>query len=207
MISNKYTEKGFECLYNINSINNLRSIFDYGILSKNTIKQANIKHIDLSNNEVQLLRDYVNIGKNINLHDYANLYFNPRNAMLYYLICNHDINDLCVLEISNEVLDIKDSFVSDGHAAKYGTKFYNCEDGINELNPIDIFIKYWNDQDPLVKEEKERKMFAEALIKNSVNPKYIKLVYVANEVAKAKIEKMCLNIDIKISKYLFFEGN
>lgn len=49
--SEKYTR--VDVLYNINELNNLLSIFKYGLLSKNNLRRRNIKSVDLSNPEVQ----------------------------------------------------------------------------------------------------------------------------------------------------------
>lgn len=208
MISEAYSKKGFHYLYNINSIYNLESIFNVGLLSKNLVKKLGIDYVDLSNPEVQSLRDYKFIGNRINLHDFANLYFNPRNAMMYYLIHNDNskatLNDLCVLVINNEVLDYETSFVSNGNAAKFGTQFYNCADGIEALNPEEIFIKNWDDPNIAVKENKKRKMFAEVLIKDGINRKQIEFIAVENEIAKEKIEKLNLDVDVVINKKIFF---
>lgn len=55
LISNKYIYVNF--LYNITDISNLKSIVDFGILSKNTILKTDIDFVDLSNPEVQNRRN------------------------------------------------------------------------------------------------------------------------------------------------------
>ncbi len=46
-VSDRYTS--IYCLYNINSLSNLKSIMQYGILSKNLLKKLNIQNTDISN--------------------------------------------------------------------------------------------------------------------------------------------------------------
>ena len=82
MVSESFTDiTNANYLYNITSIENLESILIHGILSKNKVSNLT-RHIDISNAEVQHRRDNVVLPNGKMLHDYANLYFNPRNAML-----------------------------------------------------------------------------------------------------------------------------
>lgn len=204
MISSEYAKRGFEYLYNINSLNNLEYIFKYGLLSKNKVNECKIKYDDLSNHEVQSIRESTKIGDGIELHDYANLYFNPRNAMMYYLM-HHGYNQrICILVISNTVLDYSDSFISDGNAAKFNTRFYSPIEGLKHLDYEKIFIESWYDNDPYIKEEKKRYMFAEALIKDKVYQDDIIKILVPNDIVKNKLLSMNLNIEICVNKHMFF---
>lgn len=204
MISSEYAKRGFEYLYNINSIYNLESIFKYGLLSKNKANEYRIEYVDLSNHEVQSIRESTKIGDGVELHDYASLYFNPRNAMLYYLMKNGYEQQICILEISNTVLDYSDSFISDGNAAKFGTHFYSSKNGLYHLEYEKIFIESWDDNDPYIKEEKKRHMFAEALVKNKVYQDDIIKILVPNDIVKNKLLSMNLNIEISVNVHMFF---
>lgn len=102
LVSEKYGN--FKYLYNINDIRNLESIFQYGILSKNEIRKHGIYAFDLSDEKVQLIRETKRVPNLRMLHDYANLFFNPRNPMMYRLISNCDLNDLCIICIDKRVL-------------------------------------------------------------------------------------------------------
>ena len=92
-----------ECLYNINSLKNLKSIFDHGILSKNLLKKNALLNEDLSNPSVQNRRECKMVPNHRPLHDYANLYFDARNPMLYSLLLNRGVDELCVLCIDKKV--------------------------------------------------------------------------------------------------------
>lgn len=72
-ISDSFTRINF--LYNINDLKNLISIFEYGILSKNSLIKKGIKnYTDLSNPDVQERRNNIRVPNHGFLHDYANLY-------------------------------------------------------------------------------------------------------------------------------------
>ena len=69
-------------LYFITHIDNIKSILQHGILCYNKAKKILCKSI--ADYEIQKRSDKVVIpGGKLKLHDYANLYFNPRNAMMF----------------------------------------------------------------------------------------------------------------------------
>lgn len=115
LISESYSIVKF--LFNINDLRNLKSIFQHGILSKNEKLIRDISSTDLSNPDVQKRRDDKRIPNHGMLHDYANLYFNPRNPMMYYLINHKKIDDLCIVCVDKRVLDLEGTVVSDRNAA------------------------------------------------------------------------------------------
>lgn len=116
LISESYSIVKF--LFNINDLRNLKSIFQHGILSKNEKLIRDISSTDLSNPDVQKRRDDKRIPNHGMLHDYANLYFNPRNPMMYYLINHKKIDDLCIVCVDKRVLDLEGTVVSDRNAAQ-----------------------------------------------------------------------------------------
>ena len=137
-ISDRYTRKNF--LYNINSLNNLKSILEHGILSKNELIRRNISYQDLSNHSVQDKRDCKYVLNRRTLHDYANLYFDARNPMLFNLVSNRNINELCVLCVDKRVLDIPGTVVTDMNAAALLAVFENPEKALDRLNYDLIFV-------------------------------------------------------------------
>lgn len=205
MISDEYRESRYNNLYYITHVGNLESILNLGIYSNNLIKQNGIKHFDLSDSEVQDIRDNILIGNNINLHDFVNLFFNPRNSMLYRLLDNNDPYDICILEIDITVLDEIDAFVGDGIVAKCTTLARNAKEGLKLLHYDEVFRENWNDPNPYIKDMQRSKVSAEALIKNRVNIDKIKQVIVQDDYAKNLLSKYIINIPISVKPYLFFK--
>ena len=83
------------CLFNIQAIDNIPSIIQRGSLSK-------FKHTSIAMQEVQNRRETVIIPNGMALHKYANLYFDPKNPMLYK---RKDENDnICILKVNCSIL-------------------------------------------------------------------------------------------------------
>ena len=201
-ISDRYTRKNF--LYNINSLNNLKSILEHGILSKNELIRRNISYQDLSNHSVQDKRDCKYVLNRRTLHDYANLYFDARNPMLFNLVSNKNINELCVLCVDKRVLDIPGTVVTDMNAAALLAVFENPEKALERLDFDRIFARSWYDEDRLEMESKKKIKCAEVLVYNHIEPQYIKGILVPNDNAKQLALSLGLNLRINIDNDLFF---
>lgn len=133
-------------------------------------------------------------------HDYANLYFNPRNPMMYYLTKHQELDDLCIICIDKRVLDLKGTVISDRNVASE-----LADKGKRYINFTKIFSKYWISDNPLEQCENKQIQCAEVLVYNKVDTEYLIGVIVCNERAKQKIEDMNLNIKVTIRKEYFFQ--
>ncbi len=203
MVSESFTDiTNANYLYNITSIDNLKSILIHGILSKNKVSNLT-RYIDISNAEVQHRRDNVVLPNGKMLHDYANLYFNPRNAMLYSKL--YMVNNLCILRVDKRILDIENIFISDRNAAVRGAKYMGPDQFLNRLNFNIIYSMSWDYDDHMKKMEYRALMMAEVLIYDCINPKFIIEVLVANEIAYEKVKNLNLPIDVKIEPWIFFD--
>ena len=119
---------------NYNDINfmKLESILEKGILSHNDVAKQNLKIQDISNQSVQERRknNYKFkkiVGNDRTLHDYTNLYWNPNNSMMSYLICNKQMyHDIVILDINaSKLISSEKWIISDGNAASSTTNFYD----------------------------------------------------------------------------------
>lgn len=172
MVSESFTDiTNANYLYNITSIENLESILIHGILSKNKVSNLT-RHIDISNAEVQHRRDNVVLPNGKMLHDYANLYFNPRNAMLYSKL--YMVNNLCILRVDKKILDIENIFISDRNAAVRGAKYMGADQFLNRLNFSIIYSMNWDYKDPMKKMEYKALMMAEVLIYDCIRALLLK---------------------------------
>jgi len=104
-------------LHYITSIENLASILERGILSHN--RAARLKHRSVALEDVQDRRRAKSVLGGSALHSYANLYFHARNPMMFSLTRERS-NDLVVPRVSEAVLDLPDTVVTDGNAASGG---------------------------------------------------------------------------------------
>lgn len=200
MISDEFNQTRY--LYNIVSIDNLKSILNDGILSKNKMSNK-ILYTDISNISVQKIRDNIYVTKDKMLHDFANLYFNPRNAMLYSRLS--EVDNLCILKIDKCVLNLQDTIVSDRNAAVGGAKFMSPLQALKQLNFNIIYAKSWDLDNPQEKLRYKTFMMAEVLVYESVPPQLIKEIWVANKRAYDKIKNINPLVPIKIQPWVFFK--
>ena len=197
-----------ECLYNINSLKNLKSIFDHGILSINLLKKNALLNEDLSNPSVQNRRECKMVPNHRPLHDYANLYFDARNPMLYYLLSQRGVDELCVLCIDKKVLDLPETVVTDRNAAAELAVFISPDKAISQLDFQMIFAKYWNDEDVSRMVDKKQVKCAEVLVLDKVPVEYIISIKIGSRKAKEKVEELNFGVPVVLDEELFFnKGN
>lgn len=169
--------------YYITHIDNLKSILKNGILSRSQIKDENniwvklklakgIKSIHAE--DIVQIRQNKRF-KNRSLWEYANLYFQVRNPMLYRVIREFEAKNIIVLQINADVIEGSDIGITNGNAASSETQFFEDKnEGLNALDSEQFKKEYWNESD-------KRKLMAELLVYDRISPDKIIGIYVANE--------------------------
>lgn len=183
-------------LYYICHVGNLGSILEKGIFSRQDIQSGNIAHEDIHDPGVLSQRDKT-LSDDKNLQKYVNLYFQPRNAMLYRLVCNLGREPLAILQIDSSVLEVEGSYFTDRNAAAYHAQFYS---NLSDLKRIDekVFKKeYWTESD-----DTKQKMMAEVLIPNPISPDRILSIYRPKQ--DEDVAKVVGDKPIVIEPYMFF---
>ena len=157
-----------EELYYITHIDNLQSILEKGILSHARSAQLKLEYTSIYNEEVVSIRRNKTTPDGKSLWHYANLYFQPRNPMMYSIVNTRDKENLVVISISNKVLHEYDVLVTDGNAANAPTQFYSRSDGLKILKHQWNTIRndWWNED-----VGSKRKIMAECLVPDSVELK------------------------------------
>ena len=189
--------KGFPELFYLVPKENIKSILEKGVLSKNEVTTRNIKFTDFSIVEAQNRRHSKNdpFHKN-NIHDYVPLLFNILSPMLYYLKDNQD--SLVILHIDTQhVLTENLCLFSDGNLASNAS---NLSENYIDDDALYILFKeeYWG--------AKSRERAAEVLIHKRIMPKYINGMSCNSEQTLTEIMPLCKenNIPIKLNKEFFF---
>lgn len=187
-------------LYYITSISNVASILDRGILCYDSATK--IEHDSVADEEVQERRSHVLVLGRARLHDYANLYLNARNAMLYRR-AKHEgrIDSLCVLRVATEVLNAPGVVIADCNAASSTVEFYDqIDDGLAALNKWELFAKSWeNDL------QRRSRMQAEVLVPGVVGSEYLTRAYVGSNRAEASLRRIAgRKIPIIRNDHMFF---
>lgn len=194
-----YELTGRKALYNIMPIANIPSVTQSGILSYNSVPD---NHISVADPDVQDRRDkYIPGGKE--LHSYANLYFDPRNPMMYRR--RNEYKDLCILAITAQILDIDGVVVTDQNAATSLVKFIEPHEMQGALDFDIIYMRDWNDSDYYEKIRKRHKKCAEVLVPDNVPYSYIIGAYVADNETEQKLRDQGFDKRIKVNPDKFFK--
>lgn len=160
--------RGVTSFWHMTHVSNVSGILEDGILSHDPAR-LNRKIVDISDHSVQQHRTKQEPVYGRVLHEYAPLYINIRNPMLYV---RKELKDqLCLLEISLDVLNQrqpKSIVIADGNAASAHTGFSGELKDFAAL-PWDVLTaEYWTDFT-----DGKRKRCAEVLVHPLVEPKHI----------------------------------
>ena len=194
-------------LYYITHINNLPSILERGILSHEKIQTTRIPYTRIYDNSIVERRRHRSTPEGRSLWHYVNLFFQPRNSMLYRVIDETGRQNLAVLGVTNAVLQEQGIFITDGIAASRLTQIHPQPRGLEILQAQQEIIQSrswisWNHC-----EELERKLMAECLVPNQVNPEHIQRFIVANRVVADSLQTRLSPSDIQKLVVADDEGN
>ncbi|NEP11471.1 MAG: DUF4433 domain-containing protein [Symploca sp. SIO2C1] len=175
---------GIEGLYYITHIDNIPSILKRGILSHSEIEKEEIQPATIYSSEIVNKRRKRIVSGETTLWDFANLYFQPRNAMLYSLVCNPDValDDLAIICLKRRILDREDIFLTTGNAASSQSEILSKSKASLGNIRNQIGRDWWNKEDG-----SKRKIMAECLVPKKVDPADIQTVYVATGRARPKV--------------------
>jgi len=164
-------------LYYITHIDNVPSILERGILSHERIKAENIKFTPIYDEQIVENRHRRQTPDGNTLWDFANLFFQPRNAMLYRVLHEKSADDIAVLAVLQDILNRPDIFISTGNAAHSLSDILPASEGRKVISQIkkDTDKEYWKEEDG-----SKRKMMAECLVPNVIQPEFIQGIYVAS---------------------------
>lgn len=180
-------------------IANLSSVLINGILSN--AESDRICHTSVAMAEIQLKRENVQIPNGLKLHDYANLYFDARNPMMY----KRKEEDICVLKIAPEILDLPDVVISDQNASSKYVRFYEPFSAFDELDYNLIYAYVWKDENSFVYYKKKSAKCAEVLVPNRIPANYIIAAAVKNDKDKQRLSDMGFNRKVYVQPDLFFQ--
>jgi hypothetical protein len=173
-------------LFYITHVDNIDSILRYGILSHALVEKRNISFTPIYNAQIVSNRRTKMTPNGDSLWNYANLYFQPRNPMLYRVIHEKDKKDIAIVGIRPDILKQQNSFVSTGNAASSPSEILPIKNGIKAIYEMWKIInsEWWNDTDG-----SKRKIMAEYLVPSSVPSNLIQEIYVANDTIAKNIRK------------------
>jgi len=126
-------EPNIRALYYITHIDNLSSILSQGILSHARVRTEGVQDTTIYNVDIINRRRNKYTPANKSLWHYANLYFQPRNAMMYRMVHQKHSDNLAVVGVNKKVLYEQGVVITDGNAANSQTQFHPISDGLEVL--------------------------------------------------------------------------
>lgn len=181
-------------LYYLTYIDNLPSILEQGILSHNQVDARGVAYRPIFDRGIVQRRAQLKTPDNRPLWDYANLYFQPRNPMLFRVKEEVGVENVVVVKVKASVLNQRGVWLTDGNAAHVLSRL--------DLKPTkanlaviakQIDKQYWTDTD-----DAKRAIMAECLAPDSVDPSAIECVYVArNGALLANVQRIVSDSGLK----------
>lgn len=187
--------KSIRELYYITHIDNIPSMLKKGILSHEKVVTESISFTPIYDNEIVINRSSILVSNGKDLWSFANLYFQPRNPMLYRVIIEKGPNNIAVLSTQSSILNRPDIFITTGNAASYLTEIRPVSQLENTIREIQDDLKkvWWKEVDG-----SKRKIMAECLVPDELPPEYIKSIYVANHDIAEHVRKIVQNPRISV---------
>ncbi len=171
-------------LYYITHVENLRSILLHGILSHQLVLDRKLPYTSIYDSQIVSNRKLKQAPDGRSLWQFANVYFQPRNPMLYRVVHEKDGKALIILAVRPDILQAPGAFITDGNAANSPTEFYDSSAGMEIVskNWKTISAEWWNSVDG-----SKRKIMAECLIPGHIAPDLIHTIYVASHEVRDRI--------------------
>lgn len=186
----------FPFFYHMTHKDNLAGILEHGILSHARVfSSGDVSPVDISDPGAQRRRERPETANHRAIHDYAPLYINPRNPMLYKRrSLQHAI---VILKISPDVLHDGLHVFCDGNAASRCTRFSRDSDIL--ADSIDVLnAEYWNN---LV--DGKRRRCAELLVYPGVRRIHILSAICSNKALAMEVAQKS-DIGVEIAPSFFF---
>ena len=190
----------FRELYYITHVSNLDSILEHGILSHAGMEAEGIAHKRVYDPGVVEWRRKRKTGDGKSLWEYANLYVQPRNPMLYKILQRKDAPDLVILGVDVKVAGLPGVWIADGNAARSETRFRKGPVIPKEVREM-VDREWWAEVDST-----KRRIMAEVLVPGRIPPEYIRSVYVPNAEMASRVRKIVgsRRIEVVPEPHMFF---
>jgi hypothetical protein len=197
------TGRAIKNLYYITHLDNVPSILLYGILSHEEIQRRELDFTAIYDTDIVSRRSQISVPDGRTLWSFANLYFQPRNPMLYRVAIEQDVDHLAVVAVKTKALARLDVLLANGNAAHRSTIIFPGRERDQFLEEIaDIHnLTWWNAEDG-----SKRRIMAECLVPRLIEPSLIDAIYVANSrVAEALQATVGRSTHVIAEPRMFFE--
>jgi O-acetyl-ADP-ribose deacetylase (regulator of RNase III) len=193
-------------LFYITYIDNIASILRNGIMSHKIIEDDKIPYTKIYDSEIVTSRKLRKTPDDKSLWNYANVYLQARNPMLYRVLCEKNASEIAVIAIDRSIMSTLGSFFSAGNAASHLSDIVPIKDSGNAFKEVKSSVdsQWWKDEDG-----SKRKIMAECLIPNQIPSEYLRTIYVSNDSNAEKVKRLVRGYKIPVipEPYLFFESS
>ena len=118
-------------LFYITHIENVRWILTNGILSHQLIESQKIPFTAIYDAGIVSNRREKATPERASLWEYTNLYFQPRNPMMYRVVHEKTTKNLAVIGVKPSALQLPEAMIADGNAANNPTRFFKVSEGLS----------------------------------------------------------------------------
>ncbi|MFH1004794.1 MAG: DarT ssDNA thymidine ADP-ribosyltransferase family protein [Bacteroidota bacterium] len=193
-------------LFYITHIDNVDSILRHGIMSHKMIEESKIPFTRIYDAQIVSSRQNRKTPDDKSLWEYANVYLQARNPMLYRVLCEKNAAEIAVIGIDRSIMTTPGTFFSAGNAASSLSEIVPIKDSGKVYKEIKNCLEsqWWKDEDG-----SKRKIMAECLIPSHISPEYLRTIYVSNDTNAEKIKKIAVGYKVHIipEPQLFFESS
>jgi len=183
-------------LFYITHVDNISSILRNGILSHERIQNKNIHFTPIYDEQIVTNRKAILTPDGRSLWNFANLYFQPRNPMLYRVLYEKQVSEVAIISVQPTILDKSDIYVSNGNAAHSASVISYGKELKKELRQIardSVDVEWWNDRNG-----SKRKIMAECLVPDAVIPDMLQAIYVGRRDVIEKISASNLGMKLPV---------
>ena len=192
-------------LYYITHVDKVPSILEHGILSHQRVETAHVQYTPTYDDRIVANRRQRQAPDGRSLWSFANLYFQPRNAMLYRVVFfERNADEIAIVAVRGDILDRRDVLISEGNAAGPSSAMLDKTEGLKAISCMrDVLNQQWWRED----DGSKRKMMAECLVPDRVPPELIEALYVASHAGADRVKALLprSRLDVIPEPQMFFQ--
>jgi O-acetyl-ADP-ribose deacetylase (regulator of RNase III) len=194
-----------DSVYYLTHKDNLPSILSRGILSRQLVEKENVQRTPIGDGQIIDRRRGKISPDGKSLPYYVNLFFQPRNPMLYRVLRERRSSTIVIIKLRQDLLHEPDVLLVDGNAAHSVSTISTPSPKVLGKIRETRNLEYWRDDDGT-----KRKIMAECLVPERVSPEFIECIYVARDANIDEIRRIVEQstqkpIDVVSEAYMFFE--
>ncbi len=174
-------------LFYITHLHNLPSIVEHGILSHAQVETKNLSPTPIYDTHIVSHRRERRAPDGRSLWEFANLYFQPRNPMLYRVVREMGKRNVVVIGVDSSVMEVPGCFVSDGNAAHSLSSILPIAEGLQRIASLRNILdnEWWN-----VADGSKRQIMAECLVPDRIPPSYLQTIYTSDQEVAESVRKL-----------------